>query len=44
MTGHHSELPEAFLSKPYEFETLSEAIYRVLAWMTTTKCLFGAAT
>jgi PAS domain S-box-containing protein len=30
MAGHHPELPHAFLSKPYEFETLSDAISHVL--------------
>ena len=30
LEGHHSELPQAFLSKPYEFETLIETIFQVL--------------
>jgi signal transduction histidine kinase/CheY-like chemotaxis protein len=33
MAGNHPELPQAFLSKPYEFETLRDAISRVLALM-----------
>jgi PAS domain S-box-containing protein len=30
MAGSHPELPQAFLSKPYEYEALSEAVFRVL--------------
>ena len=31
MEGHHPELPQAFLSKPYEFKALSDALSQVLA-------------
>jgi FixJ family two-component response regulator len=30
MDGNHPELPQAFLSKPYEFEQLSDVVFRVL--------------
>ena len=30
MAGEHPEMPEAFLSKPYQFETLMDAIARVM--------------
>jgi CheY-like chemotaxis protein len=30
MAGDHPELPQLFLSKPYEYETLSDAISRVI--------------
>jgi signal transduction histidine kinase/ActR/RegA family two-component response regulator len=30
MEGSHPERPQAFLSKPYEFEALGEALYRAL--------------
>ena len=30
MEGHHSELPQAFLNKPYQFAALAAAITRVL--------------
>ena len=30
MAGNHPELPQAFLSKPYEYEILNEAIFHVL--------------
>jgi hypothetical protein len=30
MAASHPEKPDAFLSKPYEFEVLSDAISRVL--------------
>jgi two-component system, cell cycle sensor histidine kinase and response regulator CckA len=30
MAGNHPELPQAFLSKPYEYEKLSEAVFRML--------------
>jgi CheY-like chemotaxis protein len=30
MAGPHSELPQAFLSKPYEYEKLSQTIFQVL--------------
>jgi CheY-like chemotaxis protein len=31
MAGNHTELPQAFLSKPYQYETLSDAISRILS-------------
>jgi CheY-like chemotaxis protein len=31
MAGNHPELPQAFLSKPYEYEKLSEAVFHVLS-------------
>jgi FixJ family two-component response regulator len=31
MAGNHPELPEAFLSKPYHLQDLSDAIRRALA-------------
>ena len=31
LEGHHPELPQAFLSKPYEFKALSDALSQVLA-------------
>jgi CheY-like chemotaxis protein len=31
MAGNHPERPQAFLSKPYEYEKLSEAVFRVLS-------------
>ncbi len=31
MEGDHPELPQAFLSKPYDFKTLADAIGEVLA-------------
>jgi DNA-binding NtrC family response regulator len=30
LKGDHSELPQAFLSKPYDFDELSGALARVL--------------
>jgi CheY-like chemotaxis protein len=30
MSGKHTELPQAFLSKPYEYEKLSQTIFQVL--------------
>jgi CheY-like chemotaxis protein len=33
MAGSHSDFPQAFLSKPYEFEALRDAITRVLEKM-----------
>jgi CheY-like chemotaxis protein len=30
MAGNHPELPQAFLSKPYEYESLNDAIKRVI--------------
>ena len=34
MDGEHPELPQAFLSKPYQFETLIDAIARVMQQKT----------
>jgi hypothetical protein len=31
MAGNHPELPHAFLSKPYEFDTLGDSVARVLS-------------
>jgi DNA-binding NtrC family response regulator len=31
MAGQHPELPQAFLSKPYEIDTLIDTISRVMA-------------
>jgi two-component system, cell cycle sensor histidine kinase and response regulator CckA len=31
MEGHHPDLPQAFLNKPYQFAALAAAITRVLA-------------
>jgi hypothetical protein len=31
MAGHHPELPDAFLSKPYEYQTLVQTMGQVLA-------------
>ena len=37
MEGHHPELPQAFLSKPYEYEELIHAIARVLTNKTASE-------
>jgi CheY-like chemotaxis protein len=29
MAGHHSELPQAFLSKPYDIQKLNQVINRI---------------